>query len=235
MLAWVLQHVPYEDPQRLKPLLEERGYRFRFTRFFASDPLPEPDAFELLIVMGGPMGTYEEELHPWLKEEKAFLRRVLERPVPILGVCLGAQLLAEAMGARVYPHTLKEIGWFPVRKTRAGSTSPLLEGLPDTFMAFHWHGDTFELPQGAIHLLESEGCAHQAFSDPEGLRVGLQFHLEVEEPGIEALIKASGTLPQGPYVEKPAGILNKAPQYLPALRDHLKRFLDNFLKRVAVR
>jgi GMP synthase-like glutamine amidotransferase len=182
-----LQHVPFEGLGSIEAWVNERGHQLARTRLFAGDPLPAPDAFDWLIVMGGPMGTYDEALYPWLVEEKRCIRAAIDAGRSVLGICLGSQLIANALGAQVYPGPEKEIGWLPIRKTDAGRGHPLLVAMPDEFTVFHWHGDTFDLPEGAELLASSDGCRHQAFISNDRV-VGLQFHFEATPAGVEAML-----------------------------------------------
>ncbi|BAZ92931.1 GMP synthase [Thiohalobacter thiocyanaticus] len=187
MRVHFLQHVPYEGLGSLQDWLQRGDHQVTATRLYAGDGLPRPDALDLLIVMGGPMGVYDEADHPWLIAEKRFLDAVLAGRARMLGICLGAQLLAERLGARVLTGGEKEIGWFPVQRSPAAADTALAAALPETFMAFHWHGDSFELPAGAVHLGRSEACPNQGFLH-EGRILGLQYHLEMTPAGAQALI-----------------------------------------------
>jgi len=182
----VLQHVPFEDIGSMAPWLAGRRAEVSYTRFCAPHAPPPPvDALDLVIAMGGPMSVNDEALFPWLKAEKAFLRAAIESGVPTLGVCLGAQLIASAFGARVYPNCAREIGWFPVRATPAGDSAAFR--FPDQETVFHWHGETFDLPPNAVRLAESAACANQAFQiGPRA--IALQFHLETTPESAASLI-----------------------------------------------
>jgi GMP synthase-like glutamine amidotransferase len=172
-----LQHAEHEGLGSIAPWLAARGLRLRGTRLYAGEMPPAPDEFDWLIVMGGPMNIYEHERHPWLIAEKKLIRDACVRNKKILGICLGAQLLADVTGGRVTQNKCQEIGWFDVQITAEGASSPFLQGLPATFKPFHWHGDTFSIPKGSANLLKSDACVNQAFDGPG--RLGLQFHLEV--------------------------------------------------------
>jgi GMP synthase (glutamine-hydrolysing) len=181
--ALAVRHVHFEDLGAFAPVLEAHGYNIVYVEAAIDDvsaiDAPAPD---LLAVLGGPIGAYEDEHYPFLREEIRQVERRLRDGRPVLGICLGAQIMARALGARVYPGTGKEIGWAPVSLTEAGRRSPLapLAGVP----LLHWHGDTFDLPQGAVHLATTERYRHQAFAwERHGL--ALQFHPEVTAAGLE--------------------------------------------------
>jgi len=191
-LAWrpmrvqVFQHVPFEGLGAIEPWLLARGARIATTRFFANDPIPLPDTYDWLVVMGGPMSVNDETGLPWLRDEKRAVAAAIAADKTVLGVCLGAQLIASALGAKVRPNREREVGWFAVERAVAADAHALAAALPARAPVFHWHGETFELPPGAIHLARSEGCEAQAFA--LGPRVlGMQFHLDTTPAMIEAL------------------------------------------------
>jgi GMP synthase-like glutamine amidotransferase/predicted DCC family thiol-disulfide oxidoreductase YuxK len=201
----VFQHVPFEGLGSLEPGFRAAGAAIAYTRFFAGEKPPAPDAFDMLVVLGGPMGVYDEEAFPWLLEEKRALRAALDAGRPVLGLCLGAQLLSEVLGGTVTKNKHREIGWWPVEKLPGLGAHPLARCFPDAFTTFHWHGDTFSLPPGATALFRSEGCENQGFAWGDRV-VGLQFHPEVTPEAIEAWVQASvaeggGDLKPGPYVQ----------------------------------
>jgi GMP synthase-like glutamine amidotransferase len=205
--AHILQHVPFEGPGNIASWMAEAGMSASATHFFEKASLPELTAFDLLVILGGPCSVNDETELPWLIAEKQFIRRAIEAGKSVLGVCLGAQLIANAMGAKVYRNREKEIGWFPVAAvppSAAGETFVL----PGSTLAFHWHGETFDLPAGAVHLARSAACEHQAFQ--LGRRVlGLQFHLETTPASARALVEHCGDeLVPGTHVQSDAQILN---------------------------
>jgi len=138
--------------------------------------------------MGGPMSVYEENKYDWLSTEKQYIKKAIESGKTILGICLGSQLIAEVLGARVYPNNVKEIGWFPVTKSVSGQVVPLLKDVEDEITVFHWHGDTYDLSPGSVHLFSSLNCRNQAFLY-ENRVLGLQFHLEVTEQSLTDMIE----------------------------------------------
>ena len=183
------QHVPFEGLGVMEVWFNERRATISSTQLFQNPVLPDPNDFDVLIVMGGPMGANDDQRYPWLKTEKQCIEKAMALKKKVLGICLGAQLIADVLGAKVYQHREKEIGWFPISKVYSGKSHKLIESFPEKVYAFHWHGDTFDLPQGAMHLFKSEGCENQAFLWQEGV-LGLQFHLEMTQTGAGALIEA---------------------------------------------
>lgn len=190
MKVHYLQHVYFEGLGYIEEWLTRNSHTISFARFYESDyHLPEADNIDALIVMGGPMGVYDEDRLPWLKEEKAFIRSCIQSGKKVLGICLGAQLIAECLGAKVDKAVHSEIGWFPVICTEE---SKQLAWFYDLFKenptVFHWHGDRFEIPEGAINLLSSDANTNQAFCYNENV-IGLQFHLEVTEQTVASILE----------------------------------------------
>jgi GMP synthase (glutamine-hydrolysing) len=177
----VCQHVPHEILGTLNPLLKRAGFRIRYTNFARHPELqPQLDGYDGLVVLGGPMSAYETARFPYLLIELRLIEQAMRKELPVLGICLGAQLVAQTLGARVYPNREKEIGWYDISPTAEASADRLLGALGETEKIFQWHGDTFDIPKSACHLAESELCANQAFR--YGTNVyGFQFHLEVDE------------------------------------------------------
>ncbi|MBI1317611.1 MAG: amidotransferase [Candidatus Hydrogenedens sp.] len=204
MNVHLLQHVPFEGLGSIETWLEGRRADVSWTRLYEPGAsLPAPDSMDLLIALGGPMSVNDEAALPWLVDEKRFIGGVIALGTPVLGICLGAQLIAAASGARVYPGPHREIGWFPVERVATQSDSfvvpPLLE-------VFHWHGETFDLPDGAVHLARSAGCEHQAFQLGERV-IGLQFHLETTPESADAIItQCNDEIVPGTYVQTEDGM-----------------------------
>lgn len=202
MKVHYLQHMAFEGLGSIQGWVECRRAAVTTTRLYLNEPLPAADKIDLLIIMGGAMGTYDEDQFPWLRPEKEFIRQVVNRGSKALGVCLGSQLLAEVLGGRVFRHTHREIGWFPVERMPAADASRFGAVLPQQCQVFHWHGDTFDLPPGATHLARSAGCENQAFSIGDQV-LALQFHLEASPEFATALAKnCSGDLQPGPFVQR---------------------------------
>ena len=199
-LHW-LQHVPFENAANIGVWAQDRGYVVTHTQLYTDQALPPIEEIDMLAIMGGPMNIYQHRDHPWLLKEKRFIERAVGAGIPMIGVCLGAQLIADVLGAKVTQNPQVEIGWFPVQLTLEGRESRFLGRLPSKFMAFHWHGDTFGIPSGATHLAQSSACSHQAF-EYAGNVVGLQFHLEYSAKSIqEMLVHCSNELVQAPFVQ----------------------------------
>ena len=175
-----IQHVAFEHPGSILRWVRELNYSYSILHIYEAPELPAPDDFDMLIIMGGPMGVFEEDKYRWLKTEKEFISTAILAGKKVLGICLGCQLIASVLGASVYKHTQKEIGWWPVWKNSENKNHPIIKELPDVFTSFHWHGDTFDLPANALHLFSSEACNQQGFIYKSCV-VGLQFHPEVEE------------------------------------------------------
>jgi GMP synthase-like glutamine amidotransferase len=198
MKVQVLQHVPFEGLGSIHAWLSERGAFVRYTRFYQSPVLPDLRSVDLVIAMGGPMSVNDELEYPWLKKEKTFIHEAIRFGLPVLGVCLGAQIIASALGARVFANAHKEIGWFPIQ---AVSTNSDAFRFPRQATVFHWHGETFDLPHGAVHLAKSAGCDNQAFQIGTNV-VGLQFHLEATPETADQIIQhCRSELADGEYIQ----------------------------------
>ena len=184
----VLQHAAVETLGAISGALDGAGLDARYVRTHEGERVPELGDAAGLVVLGGPMGAYERDRYPHLRDEMRLIERALSAGRPALGVCLGSQLLAAALGAGVREGGYKEIGWYPVELTAAAADDPLWSGVPSPFTAFHWHGDVFELPAGAVPLASSERTPLQAFRyGPNAY--GLLFHPEVTEPIVEGMLR----------------------------------------------
>jgi GMP synthase (glutamine-hydrolysing) len=189
--ALAVQHAAHEPLGTIETVLRERGVSIELLRPYAGDVVPKTlDGFDGLVVMGGPMGVYEADQFPFLADEVRLLKNALEANRPVLGICLGCQLLAAAAGARVYASGRQEIGWYPLSLAPAAADDRLFHGLPVTTNAFHWHGDTFDAPAGSVLLASSEMTVQQAFRLGSNA-YGLQFHLEVTTPIVEEFAASS--------------------------------------------
>lgn len=236
--ALVIQHLACEGPGRLVPLLQQRGFSIDVCHAYAGDPVPPTLAHDLLIIMGGPMGVCDigDARYPFLAAEIKLLTSVLVQNQAMIGICLGSQLLAHAAGARVYPNMQEgraclEVGWGAV-KFIGVSSRPELQGLRTTEVMLHWHGDTFDLPPGAMLLASTPDCTNQLFCLPR--QVGIQFHPEVEDTMI-----AEWTHLDRNYVEKANGpnggikIADDTARYIEQHRVVGDRLLDNIITHIA--
>ena len=184
MNVHILQHVPFEGIGSMEPWLRMHSANISTTRFYEPWTLPNVDQMDLIIAMGGPMSVNDEAELSWLVEEKQFIRAAIQQGIPVLGICLGAQLIASALGTRVYAGRQREIGWFDIDAVpHAGDAF----AFPKTMTVFHWHGETFDLPAGGVHLARSVACEHQAFQIGPKV-IGLQFHLETTPASADAII-----------------------------------------------
>ena len=179
MRVLVLRHVPHEHLGTLIHSLERNGIEYEYANFYHN---PATGIFtgdiDGLIILGGPMNVYETNKYPFLKKEDELIKEAMDKNLPILGVCLGSQLIAKAVGAKVFKNKVKEIGWYPLNISREASSDKLFRHFNPEETVFQWHGDTFEIPDGAVHLAESPLCMNQAFRYKSNV-YGLQFHLEV--------------------------------------------------------
>jgi len=190
-----------------------------------NDPLPAMDSFHWLVVMGGPMNIYEDDKYSWLPMERDFIKRAVDSGKIVIGVCLGAQLIADALGSRVRAGGHKEIGWFPVCRTAAAEQSRVLKDLPPEMYVLHWHGDTFEIPDGCIHAAESAAFRSQAFSYDDRV-IGLQFHLEMTQKGVENIVaNCQEEVVTAPYIQSIDEILSASGR-LDTANDVMNRILD---------
>ena len=225
----VLQHVWFEDPGVIQDWAEENDLGITRTAFYENESLPDINDIDGLIVMGGPMNIYEEEKYSWLIDEKQFIKQAIDAGKKVLGICLGAQLIADILGGKVVRGKHKEIGWFPVRFKNM-ENSVVLKDLPNEATVFHWHQDTFEIPPNAVRIAESDACSNQAFSYNCGKVIGLQFHFELKDQGIKRLVEqCSDDISSGEYVQSlediVSGVSNGA-----ANNDLMKRILSNLMR-----
>jgi GMP synthase-like glutamine amidotransferase len=212
-LHW-FQHVPFEGLGSIEHWANRRGYGVRSIRAHQQDPWPVMEEVDWLIVMGGPMNIYEEKKYPWLAGEKQFIGNAIAAGKTVIGICLGAQLIADVLGSKVYAGQEKEIGWFPVLKTKEAAKSKVFRDFPSDVKAFHWHGDTFDLPPGSIRIAESAGCPNQAYIYEDRV-LGLQFHLEITKQGAEDLVwNCRDELVEGPFIQSAEYILGSEEHFM---------------------
>ena len=187
-----LQHVAYENPGTILEWAGSNNHSVTYTHFYKKKySLPAPGDFDMLLIMGGHMNVYEEERFLWLKEEKELIKAAIKAGKKVLGICLGAQLIAAALGNKVYKGEEKEIGFFPIEFTRDALNHSLFNHFKNPYPVFHWHSDTFEMPAGAALIASTKGCKHQAFLIEKNV-MGLQFHIEMNEDCIEGMLLHDG-------------------------------------------
>ena len=225
MRIHALQHVPFEPPGSIVDWARRAGHALAVTHLSRGDPLPMVEDTDLLVVLGGPMSVHDEARYPWLIDEKRLIERTIAAGARVLGICLGAQLIAQVLGARVRANGEKEIGWFAVEATAAARTAAVFEDFPQRLLVFHWHGETFEIPAGAVHVACSAACANQAFAFGERV-VGLQFHLETTPAGARDLIAhGMDELVAGRHIEQPLAMLGY-PERFAAINAAMHALLD---------
>jgi len=223
-----LAHVPFEDAANIGLWAQDRKYILNYTHFFRNETLPDIDSFDMLAIMGGLMNIYEHDAYPWLVEEKVFIKKAIDAGKKIVGICLGAQLLADCLGGKVTQNPHKEIGWHSITLTETGQKSPVFSGMPRQMDVFQWHGDTFSLPQGAVHLATNRTCANQAFLYGNHV-LGLQFHLEYSQESIEKMLTyCADELVDGPFINSPEAIRNGFDK-IQQTTERLYRILDSFV------
>ena len=226
------QHVPYETPANIFRWAEDRNIQIKGTHLYRGEPFPDFSSFDLLLIMGGPMGVYDEDRYPFLRKEKIFIENSITLSKKILGICLGAQLIAEVLGSKIYKCENKEIGWFPVYKTEESEKSRYFYDFPDKVEVFHWHGDTFDIPEGTRHIFYSEGCKNQAFESEDGKIVGLQFHLEVDMKSVKKWIEEGENEIKegGKFIQSPEEMVSDYKKFL-ELENYLYKFMDRFIEK----
>jgi GMP synthase (glutamine-hydrolysing) len=231
----VFQHVPYEPLGTLDPLLKNAGFRIRYVNF-GRDPESRPalDGYEALIILGGPMNSDQIDEYPNLQTEIELIQEAVEQRMSILGICLGAQLLAKALGGSVVRNTAREIGWYDIALTDEGRSDPVLAPFANTQEVFQWHEDGIELPAEAVHLAKSDSSAVQAFRHGDHA-YGFQFHLEVDRSLIERWLTVpanQGTLLKEAGRIDPDDIRRQSDDSIAALealsRDTFSRWIDRF-------
>ena len=223
MHVYVLQHVPFEELGNIEPWLVQQNAEIHYCRLYANDPLLDVHDADLLIVLGGPMSVNDESHYPWLVAEKAFLAQAIAAEKPIVGICLGAQLIASCQGARIYSNYAKEIGWFDI--TAVAASGDVLS-LPASMHVFHWHGETFELPANAVLLASSVACNNQIFQ--LGKRViGLQCHLETTEKNARSMVlHCADELTGGSFIQDADEILAASEAQYQQLSEWMALVLD---------
>ena len=208
-----LQHVSFEDLGSMEPLLAGKGHNLTSTKLYSGERCPDSESFDWLIVMGGPMGIYDEGQYPWLREEKEFIKQAIEKQKIVLGICLGAQLIAAALGGDVKKNHHREIGWFEIERHQQIERTGFASVFPPQIDVFHWHGDTFSIPEGAIPVASSQACSNQGFLY-NGRVLALQFHLETTLASAAKMIEnCRGELDGSTYVQSEQELLEKPERF----------------------
>jgi GMP synthase (glutamine-hydrolysing) len=233
----VFQHVPHEILGTLHPLLKSAGFRMRYVNF-GRHPEAEPslEGYHGLVVLGGPMSVNDSDQLPHLTTEMNLIEEAMKRSLPVLGICLGAQLIAKTLGADVYPNKEKEIGWYDVTPTEEADRDPLLAAFRESEKTFQWHGDTFDLPKCAVHLASSALCVNQAFRYDANV-YGLQFHLEVDEWMIHRWLRVPENRKEIAGLRgkiDPDRIHMETPAYMPRLNQLSGIVFSEFIKIFAI-
>ena len=224
----VLQHIGCEDLGTIEQAMIHRGISYRYVRLFDGDPLPEDiKNYSGLIILGGPMNVYEEDVYPYLKGEDILIKEAIKRRIPVLGICLGGQLIAKATGAKVNKGAKKEIGWYDLLLTPGGKADKVFKNSPERLTVFQWHGDTFDIPSDATHLAGSVLFPNQAFRIGDNI-YGLQFHLEVTQKMISRWINEyKDELSSLDYID-PEKIIKDTDKYIKTLSQHAELFYNRF-------
>ncbi len=224
MKALIYTHHPEEGAGLLEAILRQRGWEVKEVKLWKGEQMPEPKSFHLLILMGGPMSINDEDDYSFLSKEKIFVRRWVHEGNPTLGICLGAQLIADCLGGRVYRGDKEELGWYELTVTEKGKKDPFVRIFPPRFPVFQWHSETFDLPEGAILLATAQDYPHQAFRFGE-LTYAFQFHLEVTEEMLQVWLSGNGA---GRHKK---GEINAALHlYLPVIHKLCRGFMQSFLE-----
>lgn len=218
-------HVPFEGPGRIADWISEKGHRLHYTRFYEGDALPNASAVDMLIIMGGPMNVFDYHIHHWMEDEIAWVKDFIETGKAVLGICLGAQIIAAALGGEVYPGPHKEIGWHNLQFLPSMGDFKICSDLPITRKVFHWHGDTFNIPDGATRIAGSQAFSNQGFIYSNHV-AALQFHLEVTPESVKELVSnCRDELVEGPFVQSEKEILSAQAPF-EANQEVLFHFLD---------
>lgn len=231
----VIKHIDCEGLGLWEEFCREDGLDIEVVALHRGDSLPPPDWFQAVISLGGPMNVYEEGAYPFLKLEDWFIRQTLAEGVPFLGICLGGQLLAKAVGGLVTRNRVKEIGWHPITLDEMGRRDPLFANLPERFTVFHWHGETFSIPAGAVRLASSSACRNQAFRFGR-IAYAFQFHLEVTPSMVEEWVDEYGAeLAELGETVNPEKLLEETPAQWETLRPLSRQVFENFRRLLCLR
>ncbi len=228
-----LRHEPFESAGVVEAWAKKHHHSFSETHVYKNEILPAVNNVDWLVILGGGMSVNDEGKYSWMTGEKEFIRKCIDKGKIVLGICLGAQLVANVLGAKVYRNKQKEIGWFQVKITKHGLASDLFQLAPDEFLTFHWHGETFDMPKGALRLAYSEACLNQAFTYGSNV-AGIQFHMEMTERDIEKIVPAGKSeLIQSKYIQSADFILENS-HFATAGNRMLTLLLDAIFERTKI-
>lgn len=228
-IHWI-QHVPFESLGIIEQWTYDRSHTLSSTKVYENTVFPDINTFDWLIIMGGPMGANDHHEYPWLIAEKTFMSKAIDAGKTVIGICLGAQIIASVLGARVYKNKYKEIGWLPVQFTPDALKCPVFKDFPQTTQVFQWHGDTFDMPQNSLHVAYSNACANQSFIYNNKV-IGLQFHCEMTEQNIlDILVDCADELVDAPYIQSKPDIFDNIPELVKHNNTLMYTLLDNIYK-----
>lgn len=220
-----LMHVPFEGPGVIADWASRKDHSLDFTRIYEKEPLPDPSSFDILVIMGGPMNVYDYHVHPWMQDEIEWVAGFIGSGKPILGICLGAQIIAASLGVDVYPGKEREIGWHNLQFLPSLGDFRIWKDLPPARKVFHWHGDTFAIPEGATRIAESQAFPNQGFIF-ENRIIALQFHLEVTPRGVKDLVEhCRDQIVSGPFIQSEKEIVGES-RYFAANQELMFQLLD---------
>ncbi len=229
METYIFQHVEFEGPGILQKLLESRGHNIHVVKLYAGDPIPHEDDIDFAIMLGGPMSVLDEANYPYFVREKELCRDMIQLGKPLLGICLGAQMIASAFRAAIINAPEKEVGWFPVQWNDCSDKHGTGKG---TINALHWHGQMFKIPKEASKLASSEGCENQAFK--LGSAIALQFHLEASPESVKSMLKNCSedyANTSGKFIQSEKEIRELSSQYMKEANDFMEKIIDSMLKK----
>lgn len=225
----ILQHASFESPGYLLEIINIQGHLVSNTRLYLDESLPEHYMYDILVVMGGPMGANDEDIYPWLTYEKRFIREAINLGKKVLGICLGSQIIASVLGAKVYQNSEKEIGFFPIHKNQ---NSKIFSKLPEEMLVFHWHGDTYELPEKSELLAQSEATPHQGFYYSPNV-LAIQFHPEITEQLLEMFLHdCESELRPARFVQTKEEILD-GKVYIPTSNVFMEEIFNSFVNNMS--
>ena len=223
-----LQHIDIETPASILDWATKNDLSVSGSHLYRGDELPNIEEFDALVVMGGPMGAKDDHLYPWMRPEKQLIEAAITAGKKVVGICLGAQFLADVLGARVYANGHKEIGWFPITWSNSARQSPLFRHMPKQQTVFHWHGDTFDLPAGARRLASSAACPNQAWQYGDNV-LAFQFHLEVKPENVRLMTKRfADELVEASFIQTAEEILAET-QFCHSMNDTMFETLNEFI------